>query len=195
MASLPPSRPGCKPAGAGRCRLRVMIQVMAGQPAVRVEDVRRPVFEEIVRTEARRLFVVANGVLRDPDEAEDAVQETLLRAWRSWHQLRDEERRRAWLTRICINHCLRRREGLLRRWLPLPGDVERLEARPLDAADPDLDRACRRLSARQRAVITLHYRFGYSLDECAEMLGSRPGTVRSHLNRALTALRRELGDE
>ena len=171
-----------------------MIQVMAAQPTLTSDELRRPIFEEIVRVEARRLFAVANGILRDPDEADDAVQETMLRAWRSWHQLRDEDRRRAWLTRICVNHCLRRREGLLRRWLQLGEAEEVVETRPLDAADPDLDRACRTLSARQRAVITLHYRFGYSLDECARILGSRPGTVRSHLNRALTTLRKELGD-
>lgn len=93
-----------------------------------------------------------------------------------------------------MNHCLRRREGLLRRWLPLPGEEHEVEAPATDPADPDLDRACRRLSARQRAVITLHYHFGYSLDECAALMGSRPGTVRSHLNRALEALRRELRD-
>jgi DNA-directed RNA polymerase specialized sigma24 family protein len=44
-------------------------------------------------------------------------------------------------------------------------------------------------------VITLHYHFGYSLDECASLMGCRPGTARSHLGRALAMLRRKLGGD
>ena len=58
--------------------------------------------------------------------------------------------------------------------------------------DVDLERALRRLSVRQRAVIGLHYVYGYSLDEAAAALGCRPGTARSHLNRALSTLREHM---
>jgi len=52
--------------------------------------------------------------------------------------------------------------------------------------------AFRSLSTKQRAVVVLHYHHGYSLDECASLLGCRPGTARSHLARALTTMRKEL---
>jgi RNA polymerase sigma factor (sigma-70 family) len=65
----------------------------------------------------------------------------------------------------------------------------------LDALDPDLDRVFRRLSPKQRAVIALHYQHGFNLDECAALMGARPGTARSHLARALATMRKELGDE
>jgi DNA-directed RNA polymerase specialized sigma24 family protein len=58
----------------------------------------------------------------------------------------------------------------------------------------DMDRAYRRLSLRQRAAITLNYRHGYSIDECAVFMGCRPGTVRAHLARGLVTLRKELAD-
>jgi RNA polymerase sigma-70 factor (ECF subfamily) len=58
------------------------------------------------------------------------------------------------------------------------------------ATNLDLARAYVQLSKQQRAAVALHYFYGYTLDECAELLGNRPGTVRSHLARALVTLRR-----
>jgi RNA polymerase sigma factor (sigma-70 family) len=58
----------------------------------------------------------------------------------------------------------------------------------------DVDRAYRRLSLKQRAAITLNYRHGYSVEECAVLMGCRPGTVRTHVARGLATLRKELGD-
>ena len=50
------------------------------------------------------------------------------------------------------------------------------------------------LSRRQRAVVVLHYSYGYTLDECSRFMGCRPGTARQHLARALTHLRETLND-
>ena len=176
--------------------MRVISIAMAQNPAYALAESKRRDFEAAVHGDSRRLFAIALSILRDAAEAEDAVQETMVRAWKSWDDLRDAGRRSAWLSRICVNHCLRRRQRGLRGWLLLGDDAPEPVAKDdpvLDARDPDLDRACRRLTAHQRAVVTLHYHHGYSLDECAGVMGCRPGTVRSHLNRALTTLRQELG--
>jgi RNA polymerase sigma factor (sigma-70 family) len=58
----------------------------------------------------------------------------------------------------------------------------------------DIHRAFRKLSPSQRAVITLHLYHGLTVDQCAEVVGCRPGTARSHLARAVAKLRKELGD-
>jgi DNA-directed RNA polymerase specialized sigma24 family protein len=112
-------------------------------------------FEAVAVGDARRLYSLALSILR----AEDAVQETLLKTWRSWESVVRMERPAAWLTRVCVNHCISRRRHLRSRgWPPLgligeavsPGD-------PGAAADHlDVDRAYRRLSLRQRAAITLN---------------------------------------
>ena len=150
-------------------------------------------FEAAALSQARRLFGLAFSILGDAAEAEDAVQESLVLAWRSWDRLRDEAARGAWLTRICVNHCLRRR-GLLQR-LRL-GAVPPSHAAPPAAGDAPtlIGAAFDRLSARQRAVLTLHYHHGYSLDESAALMGCRPGTARSHLARGLATLREEFDD-
>ena len=159
-------------------------------------DARLEAFEDAVRGHGRRLFAVALSITRDAHEAEDAVQETMTKAWRKWHTLNDPERRGAWLTKICVNHCIsRHRKGalaLLRNAAPIHDrDVQ---APVIDAADPDLSKAFALLTAHQRAVLTLHYQYGYSLDETAKLMKSRPGTVRSHLARGLASLREALGD-
>src|SRR5437879_13547427 len=92
-------------------------------------------FEAIVRAETGRLFGVAYSILRDVQEAEDAVQETMELAWRSWDTLREPSRRGAWLRQICVRRALRSRRGLLPRlWLAETGNVH---GQP--TSDPDLD--------------------------------------------------------
>jgi DNA-directed RNA polymerase specialized sigma24 family protein len=98
---------------------------------------------------------------------------------------------------VCVNHCTTVRRHLrARRWPPL----ELFEAAGSSGGQSspaeilDVDRAYRRLSIRQRAAITLNYRYGYSVVESADFMGCRPGTVRTHVARGLASLRKELGD-
>ncbi len=154
-------------------------------------------FETAVVPDARRLYTLSLSILRDPGESEDAVQETLLKAWRSWQSLSQSDHVSRWLTRVCVNHCISRRRHLRSRgWPP----IELFEGATSssdgdnDAELMDIDRAYRRLSLRQRAAVTLNYRYGYSVEECAGLMGCRPGTVRRHVARGLATLRKELSD-
>ena len=160
-------------------------------------SVSEPTFEAVVVADVGRLYTLALSILRDPGEAEDAVQETLVKAWRSWESVSRMERIGPWLTRVCVNHCISRRRHLRSRgWPPLDlfeGAGSSLAGGP--SADViDMDRAYRRLSLKQRAAITLNYRHGYSVEECAAFMRCRPGTVRTHVARGLATLRKELGD-
>ncbi len=116
-------------------------------------------------------------------------------AWRAWDRLRDPSRRDAWLTRICVHECVNHGRRLRTRWLHERVLDDRLaspsQTLPQYAA---LDGAFARLSRQQRAVIVLHYSFGYTLDECSEYMGCRPGSARQHLARALSRLREGFND-
>jgi RNA polymerase sigma-70 factor (ECF subfamily) len=154
-------------------------------------------FEEAVPPERARLYALAVTITRDPSECEDIVQDTLLAAWRSRPRLRDPARTSAWLTRICVNHCLQRARRRA-RWVSAGEKLlaaapirSRLDDRPM----LDFDRAFTRLSPKQRAVFVLHAHHGYSVRECAEILGCRAGTARSHLGRVIAALRQEMSDD
>jgi RNA polymerase sigma factor (sigma-70 family) len=155
-------------------------------------------YESVVGAETRRLFSLALSILADAGEAEDAVQETLLKAWRSWGAVSGMDRPDSWLTRVCVNYCLNRRRLLRSRGWPHLGlreDAESPRASGSRAEGLDISRAYRRLSNRQRAAITLNYRHGYSVEESAVLMGCRPGTVRTHIERGLAALRKELKDD
>lgn len=155
-------------------------------------------FEAVVVADVRRLYSLALSILDDRGEAEDAVQETLLKAWQSWDSLSKMDRQAAWLTRVCVNVCVSRRRMLRSRGWPWPGLLDRAEPQPggwHEAESVDMDRAYGRLSNMQRAAITLNYRHGYSVDECAAFMGCRPGTVRTHLERGLATLRKELKND
>ncbi len=164
-------------------------------------------FDAVFAREKTRLYHLALSVLHDRAEAEDAVQETMWRAWKAWSSVRDESKRSAWLTKICLHHCFRRKRRLDRSapWDttdPVAADAGRLPGQPVGAAasagravhDPDLDRAYRKLPPKQRAAIVLHYHHGYSIEQTAAVMGCRAGTVRTHVQRALATLRKELGD-
>ena len=155
-------------------------------------------YESVVAPEARRLYSLAMSILADAGEAEDAVQETLLKAWHLWDAVSEMDRPAAWLTRVCVNYCINRRRFLRSRGWPHLGLTEGTESPRgggTGAESIDISRAYRRLSNRQRAAITLNYRHGYSVEECAVLMGCRPGTVRTHLERGLAALRKELNDD
>jgi RNA polymerase sigma-70 factor (ECF subfamily) len=157
---------------------------------------RRQALEHLVAAQQRRLFHIALAIVRDPGEAEDAVQESFLIAWRRWDTVRDEEKREAWVTTICVHHCFRRRRKFLRWTLGSRSETAaaaehvRFQGRLLD-----LDRAQAKLSPQQRAALVLSYQHGYSADQCAALMGISGGTVRSHLARALATLRKEMRDD
>ncbi len=157
----------------------------------------RTSFDAAVSLEARRLFTLAMTILADPAEAEDVVQETFLVAWLNWSKVGDSNSLSAWLTRVCVNRCIDFRRALLRRRTSVTALADRVSR----SSDPDLapdladfQRAYLRLSRKQRTAFALHFHHGYTLDECAALMGCRPGTARSHLARAVARLRKEMDD-
>ena len=146
----------------------------------------RPVdWEMLVTHNETRLYRAALAILGDPHEAEDAVQDAFVRYLEKAPA--DLETPSAWLMRVLVNGCksrLRlawRRVGPLPEMLPTPGPEERQELEELFALPPE-----------DRVAIHLHYYEGYSTDEIAQILGCRPGTVRSRLSRARDRLRKLL---
>ena len=153
-------------------------------------------FVDLVRTRGDRLFAVAQRILRDVDRAEDALQDALVIAWRDLPSLRDPDRFDAWVHRLLTNVCIeqarreRRRVANL-RVLSFDGSTGADDL--LTVGDRDqLDRAFRRLTPEERAVLVLRFYLGYEPTEIAEVLGQPAGTVRSRLHHATRAMRAAL---
>ena len=153
-------------------------------------------FALLVTSSAARLDAAARLILRDAELARDAVQDTLVRAWRDLPGLREPERFDAWLHRLLVNSCLdlarrRRRRPIEIEIGPIDEPATGDSARHL--ADRDLvERALARLDPEHRALVVLHYYLGYPLPEAASSLGISLPAAKSRLHRALQGLRRTL---
>ncbi len=153
----------------------------------------RDAFAVLVRTRGDRLMGIARRILRDVGRAEDAVQQTLVIAWRELPSLRDPDRFDAWLQRLLVNACYAEARAT-RAWnanvrvLPIDGPAGPDETLSLDDRDR-LDRAFRRLPPEQRAILVFTHYLGLTPTEIAERLGIPVGTARSRLHYAHRAMR------
>ena len=158
-------------------------------------------FSELASASFSRLYGAARLILRDPDRAQDAVQEALVLAWKHVRALRDPEAWDAWLYRLTVRACYRLARTNKRR------DVVELHALP-DAepaggqdftgtlAERDrLGRELGRLPVDQRAVMVLHFYLDLPLTDAAAILDIPVGTAKSRLHRGLETLRGALSSE
>jgi RNA polymerase sigma-70 factor (ECF subfamily) len=166
-------------------------------------------FEELVKRHERRMFRIAHNLLHHRQDAEDAVQEVFLKAFRKLQQFQGRSKFATWLARITVNEALAklRREpafwsslaedpqdeaeaeaGIspqeIRDWAPDPESVyTALELREL------LEKNLRRLSPKARSVFLLHDVEGLSLEETAQALGLSVSAVKTRSRRARLQLR------
>jgi RNA polymerase sigma-70 factor (ECF subfamily) len=152
-------------------------------------------FETRLRECSTLAFRVAFSVLRHREDAEDVAQEAFAKAYRSFRQLRDRDRFRAWLVRMTWRMALDRRRGDRRRLVR----EDRLQVP--DAVAPDVESAERAerlwqaidlLSEKLRVVIVLAAIEGYDVREVARLLALPEGTVKSRLFLARQQLKRAL---
>jgi RNA polymerase sigma-70 factor (ECF subfamily) len=138
-------------------------------------------------------MAVAYRILRDVDRAEDAVQQTIVTAWRELPKLRDTERFAGWLYRMLVHQCYaeaRRSRRMDISILTLPVELGGGTDDFLSVEDRDqLERAFRRLPPEQRAVFVLHHYLGMRHAEIAETLDVPVGTVKSRIHYATATLR------
>ena len=156
----------------------------------------REAFDALARKVGDQCMAIAFRILRDADRADDAVQAALISAWQQLRTLRDPDAFEPWLHRILIHECYAesRRRTRLRaeiRVLPLGGGAESTGIMTVNDRD-QLERAFRRLTLEQRAVLVFHHYVGLSLPEVAAHLGIPLGTVKSRLHHATAALRASL---
>jgi RNA polymerase sigma-70 factor (ECF subfamily) len=144
-------------------------------------------------------MAIAFRILRDFDLADDAVQSALLTAWRELRTLRDPERFEPWLHRILTNACYAE-ASRRRQWSE---GFRLLSVEPVHGTDEyatvdnrdQLERAFRRLTVQQRAVLVFHHYLGLPLPEVAVRIGIPLGTVKSRMHHAKRALRASLDAE
>lgn len=131
------------------------------------------------------LYRVTCSMLHDHADREDAVQSAIEKAWHKRGMLRDENRLKAWVTRILVNECY----AILRRHKHIT-PVESIPDAPApETADPDLYRFFTDLPDTLRLTMVLHYVEGYEVKEVARIQRIPVNTVKSRLLRGREKMR------
>ena len=164
-------------------------------------------FGLLVERFQRKIYRVAYAIVRDEVEADTITQDTFIQAYTHLAKFQGRSEFETWLTRIAINRSrdsLRRRRFL--RFFSSSDDEENREGfvEPVDdRPDPEreimahqlrgaIELAERQLSAQQKVIFRLRHYENRSLEEIAQLLGLRAGTVRAHLFRAIHKIRKQL---
>jgi len=152
----------------------------------------REAFEMIIRTHSRTLFAIAYGILQNREEAEDVVQDSLVKAWKMRWRVRDAEKFPAWLCMIGRH----RAHDIFRRRRPVPFTHEVIETAEAEtpataAVDEQLHSALAALPELYRAALTLRYFEEMDYRTIENTLGLTNGALRGILGRALASLRKQ----
>ena len=166
---------------------------------VRAQRGDREAYAALATGIADRYLAVSRRILRDIDLAEDATQQALLSIWQDLPQLRDPARFDAWSYRLLVRACYAESRRH-RRWSPnlrlLPAEEPMATDSFNSVVDRDqIERAFRRLTFDQRAVVVMRHYLDLPLEEVAEALGIPLGTVHSRLHYAMRGLRAALDAE
>ena len=161
-----------------------------------------PSFEELAQKFERELYLTCYGILGHREDAADALQETMLRAWRGLRGFRGEAQWRTWFHRIAVNTCI----DMIRKRKPETSlNVRREEG--FDPADPRVNvsgeleaderkrrlrEAIGKLDEKDRTLIVLRDVRGLPYEELARVLRLPEGTVKSRLKRAREKLKKIL---
>jgi RNA polymerase sigma-70 factor (ECF subfamily) len=173
--------------------------MVEGQLIVTGQEVLTGASYEYVRAARAKVddaYRLAGYLLGDATEAQDAVQDALVKAWRNWSSLRQSESFGPWFDRIVVNVCrdrMRRHRTLRMVELEAAGEVESPDRFASMFERDAVAVAVARLGPDQRIVIALRFWRDLTLEQVAATLDVPLGTAKSRLHYALRALRQELG--
>lgn len=155
-----------------------------------MDTTRREAFAALFSQMSPRLYRTALGLLGNPHDAADALQEAGLKAYRYFDKLQSQEAGAAWLTRIVINSCY---DQGRRRSRQVPTGLDVLEKEEPEGLPPETDwelvQALQQLSEEQRTTVVLRFFQDLTIPQIAQVMNVPDGTVKSRLHAALSRLR------
>jgi RNA polymerase sigma-70 factor (ECF subfamily) len=151
-------------------------------------------YSRLVDRHYDRCARIAVRILGNREDAEEALQDAFLRAFRALEDYEDRERFAAWLTRILVNQCrtmlarTRRREAVFLDVDPRELDLV-VDGNPRGGAWPELEHALAQLPLDQREAVVLKYADDLTYEEMARITGAGESALKMRVQRAFTRLR------
>lgn len=157
-------------------------------------------FERLINTVRVKLYKTGMAILKNDDDVCDAIQETLISAYKNFDSLREEKYFSTWITRILINKCY----DIIKQNKKVTYINEKLEISENETyydiykEDSTVERVLSEINSDLKLVTVLYYYDEFSIKEISEMLNIPEGTVKSRLARArdkmYEILKREEGE-
>lgn len=147
-------------------------------------------FNELVREHSRKLYAHIRSMVLDHDHANDILQNTFMKAWKSFGQFRGESKPSTWLFRIATNEALQHlRRQKARKWLGMNLMHDAQEKASSDGPDGDqirqkLEAALHTLTAQQRMIFSMRYFNEMKYSEMSEILNLAEGTLKATYHQA-----------
>ncbi len=156
-----------------------------------LEQTREEIFVSAVREHRHRLYRIALSILRSPEDAEDAVSEATVAAWKALMRIRDLNSLGIYLTRCTVNAA----RGILRKRGKEEPDTGILEQLPAPDPDTRIFEYVSCLKEKYRTPLILKFRENMREEDIAAVLHIPRGTVSTRITRAMRMLRMELEEE
>ena len=151
------------------------------------EGAGRADFDALIGPHLDAGYRTALAILRDPDEAHDAVQEASFKAWRKLNQLHEGKPARPWFLAIVANQCRSERRG---RWWSVIRMPEVAQAqREVESQTLDIDRELAKLPREDRLALFLYFYLDLPMEEVGSVLGVSAGGAKTRVYRAAKKLR------
>ena len=175
----------------------------------RVQNGDLSVFKDLMAQHQDRIYFLALGMVGNPHDAEDLMQEVFIKVFRSLPKYRGDAKLSSWIYRIavntCIDHCriMKKKKNVIQTQLDHPDDITLNTVPDEDAVNPEaeleknmtqkyIDEALQKISPRERAIFILRHYQDMPLKDIANELNITVGTVKSTLFRALKRMQKEL---
>ena len=151
-------------------------------------------FEQLYRAHAGRVNGLCLRLCSNSADAQDATQETFVKAWRALRNFKGNSALSTWLHRIAFNEAMRIKKSRSGRdnHLQLVDQATRDDSATLTESE-QLEQAIRRLPDRAREALVLNKLYGYTHEEAADLMGITAGASKAQVHRAIKLLRDLLG--
>lgn len=151
---------------------------------------REAFFESMVKAYGPKLYNLIRSIVLNHDDADDLLQETLIKAWTSLGSFRNEASHATWLYRIALNEALKhqQRATLKKRFLFFRPE-NRMISPAVDDAEAILTAALQKLTPRQRSIFAMHYFDNLTFGDIAAMLGIAEATAKATYHQAANKIK------